>query len=530
MSLTAPPSGLPPSPPHSTEGEPIIDQAFEGCASYPPVPVWNAASSGFEYIKMHGDEFSTPEPQSMIYAAHHSYYQHPGDYSSSIPTSYPMAIPGPNVNTPPMTTDEDHLPSRLASSSPSFTSPSRPRVPTPKAKLSRSPRESRARSRRETSKAMREPHLQGPLSEVTKHMIDVPLKDMKTWVYRSVEERKREVNQKGKISRPMNSFMLYRSAYAERTKKLLSQSNHQVVSRAAGQSWAIEPKEVRDMYEELARIERDNHATSHPEYKFKPQKGPVALKRMGEMTPPSPITSGPVVDPGSPTDWEDSEYSLAPSSLHSRSQSFDVDYLSKSRSSTPFDGHDSVLGPGGYLGSSWNTSYPSQSLPTVQPSALHGLGSHVEDVHFRHASPLPHDISFGSSNGLAGLPGASHDDLLQPQPTHPMAGRMIGSGHMDPQLLSYEHDSTGLPVTTGAEFHPVSNPYPVWGDEVGGNCYLTTSAPSGTSSPAPYGHPQLGNIYVPGLQRNPSWDASQHDPNGINEGDWLDTQTPTTGY
>lgn len=79
----------------------------------------------------------------------------------------------------------------------------------------------------------------------------------------------------------MNSFMLYRSAYAERTKHWGAQNNHQVVSAVAGQSWPLEPKEIRELYEEYARIERDNHAAAHPGYKFSPSKvGPVARARM----------------------------------------------------------------------------------------------------------------------------------------------------------------------------------------------------------------------------------------------------------
>jgi len=75
--------------------------------------------------------------------------------------------------------------------------------------------------------------------------------------------------------------MLYRSAYAERTKHWGTENNHQVVSTIAGQSWPLEPKEVREMYEEYARTERDNHAAAHPGYKFSPSKvGPVARARM----------------------------------------------------------------------------------------------------------------------------------------------------------------------------------------------------------------------------------------------------------
>ncbi|GFG21417.1 hypothetical protein IFM5058_11036.1, partial [Aspergillus udagawae] len=61
--------------------------------------------------------------------------------------------------------------------------------------------------------------LPGPLSELTQTMTHIPVRDMHTWVQRSIEERHQEVlKRRGRIPRPMNSFMLYRSAYADRAK------------------------------------------------------------------------------------------------------------------------------------------------------------------------------------------------------------------------------------------------------------------------------------------------------------------------
>src|ERR1700744_4958010 len=73
------------------------------------------------------------------------------------------------------------------------------------------------------------PHLSAPLSILTKDM-DVPVRDMEAWVNRPVQERLEETKKrKGYITRPMNSFMLYRSAFAERTKAWCAANNHQVV-------------------------------------------------------------------------------------------------------------------------------------------------------------------------------------------------------------------------------------------------------------------------------------------------------------
>ena len=111
-----------------------------------------------------------------------------------------------------------------------------------------------------------------PLSVLTKDMTHIPLKDMDRHVNRPIEERHQETTKKGKIPRPMNSFMLYRSAYADRTKELFRQQNHQVVSAAAGESWNKEEPEIREKYEMLASIEKKNHLKAHPGYKFTPAK------------------------------------------------------------------------------------------------------------------------------------------------------------------------------------------------------------------------------------------------------------------
>jgi peptidoglycan/xylan/chitin deacetylase (PgdA/CDA1 family) len=124
------------------------------------------------------------------------------------------------------------------------------------------------------------PHLTAPLSILTKDM-ETPMKDMDEWVHRPAEVRRQEVEKRnGYVTRPMNSFMLYRSAYAERTKQWCLQNNHQVVSSVSGESWPMEPPEVREQFNEWAKIERANHAAAHPDYKFSP--GKAASKRRKE--------------------------------------------------------------------------------------------------------------------------------------------------------------------------------------------------------------------------------------------------------
>lgn len=124
------------------------------------------------------------------------------------------------------------------------------------------------------------PKLTKPLSELTRDYKDLPIKKMECWVHRSAETRRQEVEKRGGyVTRPMNSFMLYRSAFAERTKLWCLQNNHQVVSSVSGESWPLEPTGIRDKYNELAKIERSNHQAAHPGYKFSPSKAQNSKKR-----------------------------------------------------------------------------------------------------------------------------------------------------------------------------------------------------------------------------------------------------------
>jgi hypothetical protein len=150
------------------------------------------------------------------------------------------------------------------------------------ARVSKSPAARSTTSKKSKLDRSKTPKLTAPLSVLTKDL-SVPLKDMDEWVHRSAETRQAEVTKRnGYVTRPMNSFMLYRSCYAERTKAWCVQNNHQVVSSVSGESWPMEPAEVRQQFEEWARIERENHAKAHPEYKFSPSKS--TKRRKGEMS------------------------------------------------------------------------------------------------------------------------------------------------------------------------------------------------------------------------------------------------------
>ncbi|KAI1419279.1 hypothetical protein F5Y12DRAFT_794273 [Xylaria sp. FL1777] len=142
--------------------------------------------------------------------------------------------------------------------------------------------------------------LADPLSELVKGITTIADTDIEAYVNRSPEDRQREVAQSktGKVKRPMNAFMLYRKAYQNRTKEwkrlddirrkeeesnLASEGgrpekghdNHQVISQVCGISWNMEPQDLRDQYDEWAKIERNNHKLAFPDYKFAPAKSKV---------------------------------------------------------------------------------------------------------------------------------------------------------------------------------------------------------------------------------------------------------------
>jgi hypothetical protein len=118
------------------------------------------------------------------------------------------------------------------------------------------------------------PVLDKPMSELTKNS-SIPIADIETYVHRSSEVRRQEVEtgkNPGRVKRPMNAFMLYRKAYQQRAKEWASQHNHQIVSRVCGLSWPLEPEHIRQQFKAWADTERDNHQKAHPNYKFTPSK------------------------------------------------------------------------------------------------------------------------------------------------------------------------------------------------------------------------------------------------------------------
>jgi hypothetical protein len=138
-----------------------------------------------------------------------------------------------------------------------------------------------------------------PLSDYSDDVIHAAAKRTKEWVNRPADVRWRETEQRhGYIARPLNSFMLYRSAYIPEAKARYSQSKQQELSAIVADSWRRESQKVRQAYEAYAMIERRNHHEAYPKYKFSPKK--LSMKKGDTRSKEEPRTiSGDVCGCGS---------------------------------------------------------------------------------------------------------------------------------------------------------------------------------------------------------------------------------------
>ncbi|BAE54910.1 unnamed protein product [Aspergillus oryzae RIB40] len=310
-----------PSPPHS-DGHPTPEPHRESCGIIHPLYAHDdilGAGMTMDHTQQ-AVAFESSNPPR--YLANNGYLQQP------------MAAHSIQVNTPPSTSDECIVAERTSSAWPQ-------RSANRKAKSGRGS----GGRKPKTLHAGDGPSLPGPLSELTKHLTHVPIRDMESWVHRPIEVRRQEVTKKnGKVARPMNSFMLYRSAYTERTKKWLGQNNHQVVSVAVGHSWKMEPPEIRNKFEVLANIEKKNHVKAHPGYRFSPKKD----HRRGDDRRNSRLDHTPDSSPG----LGQTPRTMSTSEMESGWGS---------RDSTPIGFMEHGM-PAGYLSSSWQTTNPASDL------------------------------------------------------------------------------------------------------------------------------------------------------------------------
>ncbi|KAK6379551.1 hypothetical protein LTS17_006469 [Exophiala oligosperma] len=402
----------PPSPPPSADGH------YHSSDNNRRNPVIAPAPEQFT-PPMHGRSIMT----EIMPASPFDPYGDPSLYhTAQAPIYYtpPRAmITSMPAHTPPRTIHEAGIQTR---SSRAFGTPSSPSAITNSTRASESPISRPRRNLKKKPSKKGGPVIEEPLSILTKDY-KTPVRDMSLWVNRSVQERMAEVERKkGYISRPMNSFMLYRSAYADRVKQFCKENNHQVVSQVTGASWPLEPKEVRDLYERLAVLERDNHQSAHPNYKFAPNK---AAKRPRRDE-----------DTDSDGEWEGSN----------RGSKRGRHIARRSASSTPFDDMPNythavpTLNPSGY-----EYSNPYGPAPImVGPYGLSGdyyqttaapYSDQVSDLKYhKMVDPFP---QYQTAMGLVGMPNTAHHELLTSYPG-PAAPSQIDI--LDPRLGQGDSD------------------------------------------------------------------------------------------
>ena len=318
-----------------------------------------------------------------------------------------------------------------------------------------SPRPRKAARKKNTVKTKT---LSGPLSELTKDMTNIQIKDTEAWVNRSVEERREEAKKDNFVKRPSNSFILYRSAYADRARAWEKSPNHQKISSLAGESWAMEPQEIRKQFDAWAKIERENHAKAFPDYKFQPQTGKAAnRKRKG--------TTGDSEDELSDND---SDYAYVPNgagrSLKPKKSKKPYRETSYTPSGTSLDEYD----PNGFdtadlfhHPSSYQRHNPGKPLPaalnqqvlpnqypqktTIPYQRMAHLG-HVEDV-FLHPMDTPSGYH-QPALPVIGIPGAYHHELQGDESGQQM---LSSNSQLDPMLANYDQSHPRYPNTSGSE-------------------------------------------------------------------------------
>ena len=280
------------------------------------------------------------------------------------------------------------------------------------------------------------PNMTAPLSELTKDFEHIPLKDIDAWIHRPVEEREADAKKRGKTARPMNSFMLYRSAYAERCKIWCKKNNHQVVSSVLGASWPLEPQEIKDLYIEYARIERENHATAHPGYKFTPLKSHKSgRKRKGSEENSDEEEPSDLSDPG----YEPKGRRYGNKRLKISRQQTGYPVSLGSREEYTREGQD------GLARSRYGATNPGKPLPLQIGPDLHGeyyrtmvkvnpqyaqAQNHVQDLVIQKTE-APTSRYEAPSAPAVGIPGQARPELLP------------NESQLDPSLAEYNTDYIG---------------------------------------------------------------------------------------
>ncbi|KAG6010197.1 hypothetical protein E4U21_007674 [Claviceps maximensis] len=116
-------------------------------------------------------------------------------------------------------------------------------------------------------------HLDEALSESAKQYPDDFI-DPVAYAYRSIEERRQKSIEEGKVSRPLNSYMLYRKAYQQVARRVIRKDQQQSASQTVGTSWTkLERDEIKTKFRALAKVDHEKHLEAFPTYRYTPTQG-----------------------------------------------------------------------------------------------------------------------------------------------------------------------------------------------------------------------------------------------------------------
>jgi hypothetical protein len=315
-------------------------------------------------------------------------------------------------------------------------------MPEGQSRLDKSPKPKKPKREKGVKAEKKIAKLDKPLSELTKDWKHVPVVDIEAYVNRSVEVRRREVEEgknPGKVKRPMNSFMLYRKAYQNRTKDWCLQNNHQVVSQVCGDSWPLEPDEIKEQFTEWAKIERQNHQNAHPGYKFSPTK-PGTVKSVKRKMSPDLVSEE--------SDLDDFEWQAPPSrKLKKQRQTPEprmnqpAEYLARG-SMYAYSSRENSIEPthGIYNKSSYQATNPGRALPAPYNQSNLRVGEYYQTNTQQHPSMSGvQDViikkSMTPSMQYVGLPGGQDSfDIMNAYPQYDGHGL---EHRLDPLLAQY---------------------------------------------------------------------------------------------
>ena len=216
----------------------------------------------------------------------------------------------------------------------------------------------------------------------------------------------------------------------------------------------MEPTEVREQYNEYARIERDNHQKAHPGYKFSPSKAQnTARKRKGMPEDSDDDETSGLDDPD--FDWRPPG-DRRPRNRINKRQGREAGYPVNSALQSQM-GYGMQPPNLGLNKSSYQLLNPGKPLP-AQMNELELYGQYyqttvhphvsgpntVEDVHMRKTD-MP-GLHSGSAPPLIGLPGSHHYELLDHD----------ALSHIDPGMTEPQVDPTLLGFDQNYAAHPSS--------------------------------------------------------------------------